>query len=506
MDNIQELVRIVTTHKQKQIETFDLGLEKLKSSKYYKFYKFLIDHPGATDADCAAELCKCGPGDKKYLMVKSRLLRKLINTVYFFDIEKKDFSAYAKADFLCNKILSLSSILVNLGARKTLMQQVTKGFNTAIKFQMNRYAAEFTRILILMHSERGNTKEILQYMELNKKFRSYHSAENELLNFTSYIISHFTASNTQKPYLGNEIKDFIAYHENTKPIGIEECFMYSVQKYKFMLLYYQVMKDYSACIDYCDKIETLIRNSPSYFYNPKNLADTYMIKLNACMQLNEFHIGLETAEKYSKIVDKKKVGWLKLSEYYFIFLLKVQKYEEAYYLLNEVISNPNFNSRPENIKEKWHIFNYHLKYISIAGLGEQFNFKVNLDKIRPNKLLNDLEIFQKDKNGLYFSIVIIYFLLLIHYEMFNQYSDKVDSLRVFTSRRHKKGLDNTTVLFVKILLAIEKAEFKKTRAEKLGKNLFEKLLASRNTPEENALGIELIPYEILWENILKKLK
>ncbi|HMW75311.1 MAG TPA: hypothetical protein PKD40_06625, partial [Saprospiraceae bacterium] len=102
MKHLLEISNIVSWKKVKKIEIFDEASLKNKSSKLNEFFEALMDGKFKTDRDAAALLYQSSPTDDKYRQLKSRFRKRLLNTLFFIDINLPSASNYTRAYFSCN--------------------------------------------------------------------------------------------------------------------------------------------------------------------------------------------------------------------------------------------------------------------------------------------------------------------------------------------------------------------------------------------------------------------
>src|SRR4028118_1142287 len=105
MDSLSELIRLVTKKRIKKVELFDES-SRNKSSNYFKLFEGIHSGHYRSDQDAAKDIYDCDPSEKKYLILKTRLKQKLLNTLFFLDFEDdENVPAYKNALYDCNKTL-----------------------------------------------------------------------------------------------------------------------------------------------------------------------------------------------------------------------------------------------------------------------------------------------------------------------------------------------------------------------------------------------------------------
>ena len=86
MKHILEIAKIVTKKKVKKIEIFDDYSLSQKSSKFNDFYEAVVNDKFETDEQAAEYLYGSPSTDDKYRQLKSRFKKRLLNTLFFLDV------------------------------------------------------------------------------------------------------------------------------------------------------------------------------------------------------------------------------------------------------------------------------------------------------------------------------------------------------------------------------------------------------------------------------------
>ncbi|MGB3617499.1 MAG: hypothetical protein WBA12_05225, partial [Catalinimonas sp.] len=101
MNNLRQIIDLVTHKRIKKVELFDES-SRNKSSNYYRLFEGIRSRRYQSDDDAAADLYDCAPTEKKYLILKTRLKQKLLNTLFFLDFRDPDVAEYKTVAYECN--------------------------------------------------------------------------------------------------------------------------------------------------------------------------------------------------------------------------------------------------------------------------------------------------------------------------------------------------------------------------------------------------------------------
>ena len=121
------------------------------------------------------------------------------------------------------------------------------------------------------------------------------------------------------------------------------------------------------------------------------------------------------------------------------------------------------------------------------------------------KFLNSIPIYSKDKRGMNIPILIIQILFLIVKKDYGQLIDRMESIQKYSSRYLRADANIRSNCFINMLLQIPKANFHKIGVERKSQKYYDKLLTNSIKISNQAIEVEIIPYEDLWEFILESL-
>src|SRR5678816_2716075 len=124
MKVFKEMVTLVTKQRLHKIDVIDEKAPVTKDNLYLKLFKGISEGVFLTDEEAASALYQTSPNNKKYLMLKSRLKERLINTLFFLNHKKIQDSSYQKAVYQCNRNYFCAKILLTHGARTSAIALV----------------------------------------------------------------------------------------------------------------------------------------------------------------------------------------------------------------------------------------------------------------------------------------------------------------------------------------------------------------------------------------------
>ncbi len=505
MKNLIEISKVVTKKRISKIEIFDKTLLNRKDSKFNEFYEGLVNDKFANDEEAAMYLYNTSPLDDKYRQLKSRFSKRLLNTLFFLDSNDPSFSDYHRANYTCNKNWAQIRILLNSGARHAAIKIASKTLAVAISYKFSDIILNCSRILMSNASLSGNDKEYEEFAELTTKalknleeeIRAEEMYQRLTINFATSAVSANELSHIADKY----------YEEVTKLCQTSDSFQLHFLKYQIGILNTQIKNNYKQTIKICEEAEQYLEKNPNFNQKIK-LANLALIKISSYLQLRDYENGRKNAEKCLDLVQEGSNNWFVFLEYYFLLAMHTENYINAAAIYIKVINHPRFIYTNEERKEKWKIFEAYINYIfETENLDrELLSNDPAKRKFRLLKFLNEVPNFTKDKKGYNVSILVIQIIYMLEKGEYTNIINRSEAMNVYCSRYLRKDDSYRSSLFLKMLLTLVKEDFGYERTKQMAHKYLRKM--QEGDPEGNTSvnEWEIIPYEILWEKVLNRLK
>ncbi len=504
MKNLIEISKIVTKKRISKIEIFDKSLLNKKDSKFNEFYDGLVNNKFRTDDEAADYLYGTNPLDDKYRQLKSRFTKRLLNTLFFLDSNDPSFSNYHSSYYTCNKNWALIRILLSSGARSAATKLASKTITVAQNYRFADVLFNCSRILMTSCSLSGNHKEYEIYSEICHKAMQDMDAEIKSEELYQRLTIHFSSSaamvNTDLAELGAESL------EKSKILCAEsDSYNVHYNMYQIWILMYQFMGNYEKMIEICDLAEKFLVDNPPFRQEVK-LASLALQKISCYLQLRDYENGRKNAEKCLELFTEGTNNWFVFLEYYFLLAIHTENYINAAGIYLKVVNHPRYEFTAMERQEKWKIFEAYLNYIfETENLNRDF-LNDGKRKFRILKFLNEVPNYSKDKRGFNIAILIIQILYMLEKGDYTGIINRSEALNVYCSRYLRKDESYRSNCFIKMLLTMEKEDFRYERSKQLAMKYYRKLTEGNDDGQNIVYEWEIVPYEILWEKVLNRLK
>ncbi len=504
MENLVAIVEVLSRYKVAEIDVIANPNSNSRDTEFYRLIEC-----GKIKTDNEAEAYFYGKDDKEangdksnknYYSFKSRFKDRLLNTLYFIDRENKLLNDFQKTYYSTQHEWGAINILYRRNIIHTANHLADHLLSTCIKY-------EFTDLCVLVLDklksntafQTGNRKKYKSYRE---KFWHYKEIWNEehiaqecfediKIKYVKFL--SFRPKNSAK---ANEyLTKLDALRKNNNS------FTFFVYYFAVKEAVFSIQHNWEYALKTCDEAILYFTNKP--FEVKSYIAAFNTQKVVALLMLKKYDDCKKALDDVLKLQEEGNMSWFKTMETKILLSFHTQNYTDAYNTYIYVKSIKEFKNLKGQDIEIWLLFEVYLNFVI------SLNKIPNLDKkqLTPFSLgsfLNKIPTFENDKRGMNISVLIAKICLILarkDYEKLKKYTEGIEKYLV----RNVPKRDNTsyrTNLFIKALLEIPKASYNRiTLMRRLEKTMTDLSKVSTNIVE-TGYKIEIIPYEIIWAEIL----
>lgn len=501
MKHLLEIANIVTWKKVKKIEIFDETSLKNKSSKFNEFFEALMDGKFRNDRDASTLLYNSSPTDDKYRQLKSRFRKRLLNTLFFIDVNIPSTSNYSRAYFSCNKDWTLVKILTSYGARLTATDIASQILTTSLKFKYADIIVNCARILRENSAVEKNEKDFQYYNEIIKTYQEILIAEMQSEELYQKIRLKFE---NKYPEESVDTGELIHYCEEL--IVLSEKYdspIITFNMFLSWLIKFENEDDSNSVIEICNKMEEYIQNYPQYEQDDKMIL-FQLKKMGAYLKLRDFENAKTNSEKNIKYFEEGSEKWFQFMELYFLAALHSDNFTNAYAIFTKISSSPKFKKASRINKDKWKIYEYFLFYLLENTNNSLKGIYQTRAKQLFTKLLNDPVIYAKEFRAFTIQTVIAQILVAAENKNFLSCAENIDRLKSYANKQLKPDENQRVIVFIKLLIQLMKSNFS-VKFLSGSEKYAEKLETMAIYDKGNYFDLEIYPYEKLWKLLVSKL-
>lgn len=498
MKNLQELVHIVNENKVKQIEL--LNLRKYRSSKVNTLYRLLSKDEVQTDEEAYNSLYPGNNSKSAYNNLKSSLRDKLINTLFFIDTSKSSYSDRQSAYFEAHKEYAAAQILLAKNAHISATDLLEKLLKRALQYDFSELVWMTARLLRLQYGTRfGDVSKFEVYDELVQQMDSILELENQAEYYYSSLILNFVKNKSPKPLLAEEARD---YFIELEPY-LEHCRSYKFHFFAALieLFQYTCVNHYTVILPICERYITFFTNKPYSATTPIQLC--YHHQLVAYLQLGHFAQAKDVALKSRYLIEEGTFNWFNNLEYLLLLGMHTQRYEDAYKVFLSAVEHKRFKYLPQYVRELWEIYRAYLHLMIDAGQLTSMDNDRNFTPFRLNRFLNSIPIYAKDKRGMNIAVLIVQILFYIQKGKEDECIDRIETIKKYCARHLAEAENIRSYHFIHLLLTIAEAGFRPELIQEKAAPHWHALQQTSISFSQQFHKVEIIPYETLWEMMLK---
>ncbi len=502
MKLLKELVDIVTRQRVEKVTLIDLAELEDQQSQYARFYNAIRNGEVKSDQDAARTFYDSDTTDDRYRKLKSRFKKRMLNYLFFLDINKNSYSDYLAARHTCFKNLLICRVLKTSGARYSFEKIAKQTLSQAEKFNLNSIIVPLTSDLLthysLLAKRNDYDKTLQQFEQAQQELQGEYAAER----YMEQVVLEVTSSNTKVAPVINMAKENC---RKLDQLAAQYPGNYRIQHltYYTKAIYYQMIFDFKALIEVCDAAEHYY-NTHKEFYQRSALAQFSLMRMAALLNLRDYTKGLHSIKQSLAYLDEGNPNWLLTMEAYFLLAMQAGKYPLAADIFLQVVNHARFKYFSEIRLEKWRIFHAYLHYIFEVNKMDKRQLR---NKYIPNfnieQFLNNTPHATKDKSGLNMAVISLKIQYLLKDGKLDTIFDKMDALNIYAYRHLNKKENLRAYTYIKMLQAAEKKSFVYRYVESDTADMHRKL---RSQTDRYSAEWEILPYEVMWEQALGFMK
>lgn len=496
MKHLLEIVKIVTKKKVKKIEIFDDQTLRHKHSKFVQFYDAITAGKFRNDRDASNLLYSSAPKDPRYRQLKSRFRRRLLNTLFFLDVNKPNNADFERAYTNSHKEWAIVKILQANKADETAAHLTRSILTTAKKFQFTDLIINCSRILRGYAAQDGDEKAFEEYDGYIREFSGTLDAEIRSEELYQKVILHYSAPITDDNDLPEKINEY-----SNELASLSERFESPIIFYNLYLVWimrFELARSFETVLEICDRAERQIEDRPAYYLEEK-LVLFYTKKMSAYLHQRDFRMGKTNAEHYLKKFPEGSDPWFTFMEYYLLLAIHSDNYIQALAIFNRALSNSAFKKLDGDVREKWFIYEAYINYIVDRRNFSQTKLpKPKKRNFQLTRFLEDNHEYSKRQRNFEVLCTILQMLFWLERNNMLKVEERIDKLRNLASRKLDKEVYYRPIQFIKLLHNLRKVDFQILDQDRIDKYYIP--LEQRPFFYRGAIAeLEVIPYEKLWE-------
>lgn len=501
-DVLKDLVQTITRNKIKSIEV--LGNPGEEKSRTELMYDGISSGKFKSEDDVAKFFFKSDSKDPNYRKLKNKLIRQLINTAFFVDVNQPAFNERAKAYFTAYRDFAAGVVFMTRNADKSGIYIFQLVLEQAIKYEFIDLAADVSRILRRQYARGGGDHEKNQYYtNLHRKYEEKRRYESMAIDYYEELVSYYLTKRSPNELIH---KKAVEYFEELLPlISIVDTSAFHSYTYYIGLIKYSSINDIEKALNLTNHALEIL--GPRKNTNRSALVNFTMQKMAFYNQLRMNNVDeFENLFNYClNNLEDQDFNWFKVHEVYFYHCTYSKKYMNALNVYQKVTKSTNFGLLDGSHHDNWLLLGGYLHLLSKLGALKPEEVEPVVGTFRFGKFFNEIEVLDKDKEGMNIPLVLLPILFHLAQKTFDDQKDiSIDALEKYRQRWLANDMNRRSDSFLKMLIAFAKKDYSSSAAEK--KIIKELEILRSETPEVAGqnFAVEIIPYETLWDLLNNK--
>jgi len=500
MKEINELVYIL-----KSVLKYDkhewANLASRLSSKEAILLEEVLSGRNPTEIDMA-NLINEDVKSGKFRRYKRNLKNLLLSQFLLYEPNDVDSTSFQKNYYKCNQQLAVLRTLKGLtynNLSKTiadsLLSKSRKYYFNGMRHEACSFLVKYYAIInpdLKKASAYYNESEYALSLMVNEAKISWRDAQLQSLRMKS---------KSERETLHEMGLQFII--ESDQELGeMKESFSFHRAYYGMAYLTYEVIGDFKKALEYAKSGYEYFKQLP---FSHVFAESAQLVKMSRCY----LHLGqLEDGRDVLKIAElgyrQGSANWYACKYQQIIIHVHLECYNEGYVIYKSLITQRNFKTQSVDIKSFILLVGAYLEFLIRIG---KIDVAPSLKKFRLKRFLNQMSVFDSDKERMKIPIIVIELLFSIYNRDYDGMEQKIYSLKDYCSRNLvRKSPNFRSNCFIKMLLEVPLNNFNPIAVKRKTLKYQERLKGVSYDLISPLAEVEIIPYEVLWRIIVEHLQ
>ena len=438
----------------------------------------------SSDEEARAALFKDSQYQSTYYNATKRKLRDLLVNTFLATTPQKQ--NYRENLHLAEKKILIAKQLARLGKISSAIKIMEEVVLDCQKQDFIDQAHEAAFYLANWQIITGN----------HTKYKKYAALEDELLEklqqeqrAEKYYFKLFAGLRHKKGVNAELIQMAKEYHEALEMVDLQTFNFQTFSSY-ISVIYFELSNQGESLIEKCHEALAYFNSLP--FDLPDRTFRIFSVRMiPGLLQQGKYREAIQKLEEATHYTIKGSPNWANLMEFKAIAGFHLQDLG----VVEEAIIAIRSNRKMFAIKkEEVRVLEGYLSFFA-----EEISSKFKL-----GKFLNEMPKYSADKRGMNINILIIQILILLRRRKLSPIIDRMEALRTYSYRYLKEDSSSRRPdLFIRLLQLVSRYSFEHKKVQEKATPLLAELKAEPR--HLLAIDIEIVPYEVLWEEVKRVL-
>jgi len=395
---LKDLAQTLTRNKLKQIEV--LGNADQENSRTQVFLDGLLDNKFKSEEEIAKFFFgQANAKDPNYRKLKNKLVRQMLNTVFFVDVNQPSFNDRLKAYYACYRDFAAAFVVMLRGSDKASIYLFEQVLEQSVKYEFIELCAEITRHLRTQTARTtADQKQHQNYVALHRQYEEKRRFEMLALDYYEELVDYYVVR--RSPNL--EVKRLAdIYFTELFPL----CPKADTSRFYYYTYQIGIIKNFAA--NDCQSVLQLVEEALPILEDRKNtnrsmLQSVALQKLACLTQLRIFvdNTGEKIVEYCLSLGAEGEMGWFRTMEAYFYYLSYKRNYNEVLCTFEKATKHHRFSQLEGSFKDNWLLLGGYLHLLAALDKLDAQEVERIVGSYRYGRLVNEMESVDKDREGM----------------------------------------------------------------------------------------------------------
>lgn len=501
---LKDLAQTLTRNKLKQIEV--LGNPDQENSRTQVFFEGLLDNKFKSEEEVSRFFFgQANAKDPNYRKLKNKLVRQMLNTVFFVDVNQPLFTDRLKAYYACYRDFAAAFVLLLRGSSKASTYILEQVLEQSIKYEFTELTAEVTRQIRTQSARNtSDNKQHQYYVALHRQYEEKRRLEILALDYYEELVDYYILRRSPNQEV-NRLANL--YFDELFPLAVKaDTSRFYYYTYQIGIIKYFAVNDCRAVLRLTDEALSVLESRKNT--NRSMLQVTALQKLACLTQLRIFdgEIGEKTFEYCLSLGSEGEMNWFRLMESYFYYVTYQRNYNEGLRIFEQAFKHPRFSQLEGSFKDNWLLLGGYLHLLAALSKLDPVKVENTVGPYRYGRLVNEMESVDKDREGMNIPLILLPMIFSLAIGDYQEYGRSEEALDKYRKRYLDNDMNQRSSAFMNMLMGLDKKTFDPVGSERRIKKGLEVL--SREQPQVvgQNFAIEIIPYGDLWDMLNAKTK
>lgn len=496
---LKELVATITKNKVKRIEI--IGNEDASDTLVKRLYQGIQDGSITSDEDAARYLYNTSNAkDHRYKKTRHQIVRRLLHTALFIDIDTPRFTDRQKAYCQCHADYAAAVMLIFRNARASANWFLQQTLSVALHYEFLDLSVNITKMLWNTYKV-TNIKKYKHYFNLNQKLVGMQRREEEVMAGHNEVILKYIP--TLSP--NRDVHELAQQYLNKLlPLrAMENTVQFEYYLSQIEILHALSINDTKSTLAICARILSFMDTNVNANQTAKALLAIQKLVCQTSLRMFDQTEGFQSYAYCLQILEDGSINWFKISEYYFHHCVHARRYTEAWQVFKTGYLHPNYEKLQGSTRDNWHLYGGYCHLLAQIGKMDLQEVTKTIGPFKYRRFINDFDTFDQDKTAMNIPLIILPLVYSIVTGTYQEQYFSIESLEKYQKRHLTRELNLRSILFFKLLILLLSNPFEHKDTSKKLKMYLEQLKAMPIQVSRQTVAIEIIPYEDLWEMITR---